>query len=721
MTPRSVAFQSDDRVTALVGRLALLVALAVTLLIPLGYLGLEYADEAQDTERQALIKAGVITTLISGNPRLWAYQVQRMEELLEHSPVPIGKYRAIVYDAQETRVASVGDRSDWPVLERSYPLYDSGRIVGRVQLTHSLRPLLYATALTALLALMLGGTVYGVLRTGPLRALRQMRVALEAEQDALRSSEERYRTVADFTYDWEYWLSPDGSLPYVSPSCLRITGYQASEFQHDPGLLSRIVHPEDRQELELHLRAIEIPQNKTDHYELDFRILTREGEERWIAHICQPISDGDGKYLGRRACNRDITGRRRLEAQLRESQKMEALGTLTGGIAHDFNNIVAAIMGNLELARLDVGQQHAAIESLNEIGKASRRARDLVRQILAFGRRQEHLPKVISLAPVVEETARLLHSTLLGGVKLDIECGIDTPMVLADPTQIQQVLLNLCTNAWQAMRGRAQPGTIEVRLHAHQVDEVPASGQERRSADQRILLSPGRYACLMVSDNGPGMDEATRSRMFEPFFTTKPVGEGTGLGLAVVYGIAQAHKASIVVQSEPGQGATFRIYFPAAGAEMPTAAVPPGRQRGDSNAAALVLPGADKHILYIDDDEAIVYLMTRLLQKQGFRVSGYTDALEALAAARDCPSGFDLVVTDYNMPGMSGLEVAQALREIRADLPVAVASGYITEELRARAPAVGLRELLFKPNTVEELCAAVTRLAHEAAGKSKSL
>jgi len=217
-------------------------------------------------------------------------------------------------------------------------------------------------------------------------------------------------------------------------------------------------------------------------------------------------------------------------------------------------------------------------------------------------------------------------------------------------------------------------------------------------------MPPGRYACLTVSDNGSGMDQETLARIFEPFFTTKPVDKGTGLGLAVVHGIVQEHGASIEVRSAPGGGSTFRVYFPAA--DAPAQAVRP------SAPEAPAVHGQGKRVLFIDDDESIVFLMTRLLERQGYRVSGYTDARAALAVARANPAQFDLAVTDFNMPGMSGLDVAQALRELRADLPIAVASGYITDELRAQAPAAGVSELIYKPNTVDELCEAISRLAH---------
>ncbi|MCX7142704.1 MAG: response regulator, partial [Proteobacteria bacterium] len=207
-------------------------------------------------------------------------------------------------------------------------------------------------------------------------------------------------------------------------------------------------------------------------------------------------------------------------------------------------------------------------------------------------------------------------------------------------------------------------------------------------------------------DNGAGMDEATRLRIFEPFFTTKQVGEGTGLGLAVAYSIVEAHQGSIEVESRPGEGSAFSVYFPAI--EVPAQAV----AIAGAPPEAAPIQGSGKHILYVDDEEGLVYLIKRLLERQGYRVSGFTDPEEALAAVRADPGGFDLVVTDYNMPGMSGLGVAQALKEMRPDLPVLLASGYITEELRAKAPVAGIRELIYKPNTVDELCAAVARFAN---------
>ena len=282
----------------------------------------------------------------------------------------------------------------------------------------------------------------------------------------------------------------------------------------------------------------------------------------------RPLMSGTERH-GRVWSFRDITERTRVEAalrsseaQLRSAQKMEALGTLAGGIAHDFNNILGAVIGNVELAAQDIGPSHEAMESLNEIRKASRRAKDLVQRILAFSRHQPQAQSVIPLRSVVEEVLTLLRASLPAGVELTTTFDADAPAVLADPTQVHQVLMNLCTNAWHALEGR--PGRIDIRLDGVTLDA------EAARAD--AALRPGCFARLCVTDTGAGMDTVTLERIYEPFFTTKPLGQGTGLGLSVVHGIVNAHRGAITVTSLPGRGTTFSLYFPAVQASEQTAA-----------------------------------------------------------------------------------------------------------------------------------------------------
>ena len=397
--------------------------------------------------------------------------------------------------------------------------------------------------------------------------------------------------------------------------------------------------------------------------------------------------------------------RARLEAQLRESQKMEAIGMLAGGIARDFNNAVATILGNVELARQDMSASPLALESLEEIRKAGARARDLVQQILTFSSREPMERKPTALSAIVEATAQLLRATLPARFTLDVHCDTGVPAVLADAGQIKRILINLATNAMQA--NQDGPGHIVMRLDSVVLDAAYADAHPALHAMH--ARHPGRTARLAVTDDGPGIDAATLARIFEPFFTTKQGDQATGLGLPVVRGLVQAHEGAITVDSAPGKGTSFTFYLPAAEAQ----AGAPGADAAaaDTQAAPADSREGGRHILYIDDDESLVFLVQRLLERRGYHLSGHINQREALDALRADPQRFNLVVTDYNMPGMSGLDVARAVRAIRADLPVVVASGFIDEALRAQACAAGVRELVFKADAVEDLCDAFMRLA----------
>jgi CheY-like chemotaxis protein len=285
-----------------------------------------------------------------------------------------------------------------------------------------------------------------------------------------------------------------------------------------------------------------------------------------------------------------------------------------------------------------------------------------------------------------------MRAVLPGGVRLDCYCDSDTPAVAANSTQVKQVLLNLGANAAQAMKGRA--GEIVVRLERFTQD---ASSQET-SAN----LKPGQYARILFSDTGHGMDAETQRRIFEPFFTTKPLGQGTGLGLAVVHGIMHAHQGAILVSSEPGKGSRFELYFPSS--------VASAGALGPSEVSGPASEGCGQQILYVDDDESQMFLLKRMLERWGYSVHTYREQREAIEAVKAGEIRFALVITDFKMPGLSGLEVACAVREARPELPVIMISGYINDELRAQATSAGIRELFSKPHEVEDLRDAVQRL-----------
>lgn len=443
---------------------------------------------------------------------------------------------------------------------------------------------------------------------------------------------------------------------------------------------------------------------QTPIYRNEHRIRCKDEQWKWVLSRGVVIARGDnGQPLRMVGTHTDITElkmaeaqQRALEAQLREAQKLEAIGTLAGGVAHDFNNLLAVILGNLTLAREDVGPEHPAMESLNEINRASVRARHLVQQILAFSRRQAQELKHQPLLPLIEDTLAMMRSLLPKGVQQETDLSTEPLWVLADATQVQQVLMNLCTNAWQAMNGKN--GRIDVGLSAAVVDAELA---------YRLGGVPvGEYACLSVGDSGPGMDEATQQRIFEPFFTTKAPGEGTGLGLAVVHGIVKAHRGAIAVHSTPGLGTRFDIYWP-----KPPVAVFGGSGGG---AAMAVVDGnaspKGRHVVYIDDYEAMVFLVGRLLRKRGYRVSTFTSGEDAMAWLRDHADEVDIVVTDQNMPGMSGIEVAAAVSRLRTGLRTVLITGHVSDALLAQAAEVGVQEVMGKQDSMAELGEAIGEL-----------
>jgi signal transduction histidine kinase/CheY-like chemotaxis protein len=400
-----------------------------------------------------------------------------------------------------------------------------------------------------------------------------------------------------------------------------------------------------------------------------------------------PLVTSAGVLTGYISLNRDITEAVKLETMLRQAQKMEAIGTLAGGIAHDFNNILSAMIGYAELARFRTTDPQIQ-PYLEQILKACDRSRDLVKQILTFSRRREQEMKPMAVTPVVKEVLQLLRSSIPSTVEIRTSFETHHDTVLADPTQIHQVLMNLCTNAVHAMRDRE--GVLEVRL-----------GRQLLTAQSPVFdpgLKEGPYLKMVVSDTGEGIDPSVRDKIFDPFFTTKASGEGTGLGLSVVYGIVKDHGGMIHVESEPGKGTTFTIHLPLLDAAT--------EWEGPEMA---LIPEGSGHILYVDDEEPIASLGREMLTSLGYDVAIRLSSIDALEAFRANPRDYDLVITDMTMPNMTGARLAEEMLKIRPDLPIILTTGFSERMDKEAAQKLGCRDFLMKPVSLGDLARAVKR------------
>jgi len=428
-------------------------------------------------------------------------------------------------------------------------------------------------------------------------------------------------------------------------------------------------------------------------WEGELRHHTRDGGIVYAASQKVLYRDAQGTPIRILEVSADITAWRHAEELQTRSQKLEALGTLAGGIAHDFNNILLAINGNAQLAMADVPAENSARQSLAEILKAGARASELVKRILGFSRPQEQKKQVVKLQPVIEEALKLMRATLPARVQFETYFSPDLPSARVDPGQVHQVIVNLTTNAAHAIGEKN--GTIEIRL-----DVVDVSADDRQAAGK---LEEGKYLRLFVGDDGCGMDRTTMNRIFDPFFTTKKQGEGTGLGLSVVHGIVTSHGGAITVTSELEKGTAFHLFFPIAAEAAETAPEVPKESEQPRS----------EHILYVDDEEALVFLATRLLERRGYRVSGFTNAITALKQFRENPVEFDVLVTDLSMPGMSGFELTEEIHRTRSDIPVVLTSGYLQAEDQEKAEKLGIRETIQKPATADKLAGALEKILSE--------
>jgi PAS domain S-box-containing protein len=477
----------------------------------------------------------------------------------------------------------------------------------------------------------------------------------------------------------------DGTIVWINPAYTALTGYSPAEaVGRNPRDLVKS-GAQDRAFYE-HVWATILAGNVW-HGELTNRRKdgTRYAEDQTIT----PVKDAQGRITHFIAIQRDLTEQRELETQLLQSQKMEAIGTLAGGIAHDFNNILGALLGYAELATENAAGNDALLKDLGQVTAAGQRATDLVRQILTFSRREEPVRHQIHLGSIVREALKLLRASLPASIEFRSRLDPDAPAVLADPSQVHQIIMNLGANAWHAMKDR--PGVLEVT-----VDLIDADAAFVKT---HAGLHTGRHVRLSVRDTGHGMAQAMQERIFEPFFTTKAPGEGTGLGLATVHGIMKSHAGEISVESQPEGGTIFHLYFPALAVAV-----------SDAEVVATPVPrGSGQRILFVDDEGGLVKWGTRALESLGYCVTGEQSVVHALAAVTGHPEAYDLVVTDLTMPVMTGIEFAERVWAVRPDLPIILTTGFSTLTLEA-VRRLGMGALVLKPNTIKTLGEAVHRV-----------
>jgi PAS domain S-box-containing protein len=513
-----------------------------------------------------------------------------------------------------------------------------------------------------------------------LRAGEQQRRQAEA---ALRASEERFRALVENSSDALLLIDAEARVTYLAPSSTRHLGWRPDQ------MVGRSVfdylHPDDREIVGA--RLAETLQNPGRLVTAEVRFL--HADDSWRIMECAGVNHIPDPSVGAIVVNaRDITDRRKLEEQLRQSQKMEAIGQLAGGVAHDFNNLLTAILGYCNLMLDDIPPEDPLRADLEEIHSAGERAAGLTRQLLAFSRRQMLQPQIVDINTIVQQLEKLLRRLISEDVELVTALAPELPRVRVDPASFEQILVNLAVNARDAM---PVGGRLTIETASVELDEAYAIAH--------VTVRPGRYVMLAVSDTGQGMDAATRARVFEPFFTTKEQGKGTGLGLATVYGMVKQSGGYIWVYSEPGRGTAFKVYLPPAEQRSDAQHEHPGRRQTDTTQGW-------ETVLLVEDEDAVRALAREVLRRHGYVVLEARHGVDAVRVAERHTDAIHLMVTDVVMPHMSGRDLAQRLSTVRPRMKVLFMSGYTDHAVMHRDLTPG-SAFIQKPFTPEAFARAV--------------
>ncbi len=511
--------------------------------------------------------------------------------------------------------------------------------------------------------------------------------ARKATEEALRQSEESYRTLVEDTLDGYFICDmSSGKFLFLNQRSCAMCGYGMDE-----GLslaIWDVISTKDHQAISDRIKA-RLKGKALDHKRHTYTALRKNGST-FRAEILTSLVNYQGKSAIQGVI-RDITEHERLQAQLQQTQRIDAIGTLAGGIAHDFNNILGIIIGNCDLAEMEIPNRSTTRYNLEEIRKACLRAKDMVMQILTFSRKTDYDMKPVSISSVIKESLKLVRASIPTTIEIHHGISEETDTILGDATQINQVLINLCTNASHAMRKNG--GTLEVQLKNVQV----SPGRAEKTQD----FKAGRYVMLTVRDTGHGISPDIKDKIFDPYFTTKEVGEGSGMGLAVVHGIVNALGGAISVQSSPGRGTTFHVYLKSY----------EGQTEPDEKPAQPV-PGGHGRVLLVDDEEAIAELGKMTLERLGYSVEAKTSSLEALEVFRNNPHRFDVIITDQTMPHMTGKTLAVEVMALRNDIPIILCTGYSEMIDEDEAKKIGIREYASKPLAMNELARLIKKVLH---------
>lgn len=503
---------------------------------------------------------------------------------------------------------------------------------------------------------------------------------MDSTESLLRDAEAKYRGMFENAIEGIYQSTPDGKYLVVNAALARMYGYEspAEMMSQVSDIQGQIyVDPELRKRFQREIEAEGVVRA------MEYQVRRRDGSTLWISESARVVRNPDGSVRYYEGFIEDINARKnaetehaRLERQVLHAQKMDAIGTLASGIAHDFNNVLCAILGYLELALLDQQIKGTTRDNLDMALRSSERARDLIKRILHFSRTSDTRTQPLQITPILQEAVKLLNATLPSSIEIILDIKTDQDVVAADPSDLHQVIMNLGVNARQAMQ--AKGGRLEYSLDVVTLEKESAV---------RLALPPGNYVLLQIRDTGHGMSREVMEHMFDPFFTTKPAGSGTGLGLTFVQKMVARSGGRTDVESQEGQGTTFRIY-------LPQSSDPPLPAAVEKNE---IMPGRREQILVIDDEVNLLSMMQQWLRRMNYRVITRADSLSALEAFQVEPNKYDLVITDHTMPGLQGAELAERLGDIRGDVPVILVSGLNQPPDLTRSRYAPLRAVVSKP------------------------